>query len=867
MRHILLGLVGVLVPFLGFADAWLSAEPQGVGQPATLRATGLFPSEAVTVDVTKPDGTLLSFGAEATPAGDVLTNVFGLHLEQSGGYEVALFRETGEVVTDGFTLPAGPVSAYRSVITAAKDTAPADGRTAVSVLVRAIDAYGNAVPDATLRIISSRENDEIVAPPRTDLRGEAQVSVMSDAPGVSVLSAVVGNTVLSARQEVVFYIADGTPNAGSPDDAGLGAFLQAQLFGDDLSSPEVAYLRLEGMDTEVALGDAQNVTVSARDINGEVVTDYTGTVRFSSSDAAATLPQDYQFTEEDQGNHTFFLAVNFGTAGEQTLAASDLDDFRIFGQWEGRVVDLDSVGVGSSTSTATSDGSNPGSGQEIQILTPIEGTYKSNRMTITGFARNCETVRLRDGNQVLTEGLFVDTDNSFVFQTPRLADGLHQFQAVCEQGDALSNIVPIRIDRTPPAAMSVEIQPQNPMAPGQPFTILLGSSEPLSGGRCVFRDVPTEHTEGQAEKWNGQYTAPLQPGEYPVACSVFDLSSNELHEPNAGVIIVVDGAGTGTATDAGQTPITIRRTDNMPKGDDDSDGDGVLNRDEWKDTNENGIPDAYENAPTGQDTDFDGLTDAEEAVCGTDPADADSNDDFLPDGVMKYYPNALQDEILFLSSLLSVPAPLSMNRANDTDLDGVPDWLEAGTDKLNPRNDSDGDGLSNIEDGVPLRPLVNGGVCGVAEVPPATSNGGKCTMPPNLRTEPYPGDDTKLWLVWDAATCPAGVNRYQIDFGTDVRLLTMQNVTPDARTRWYIEGLVACQSYSFQARALANDGEVGPANMTEGTPGTCRAPEPVYPPDLPDSGQSTDVPGRGYAWFFGILSAMGLFLLLRKRTV
>jgi hypothetical protein len=63
------------------------------------------------------------------------------------------------------------------------------------------------------------------------------------------------------------------------------------------------------------------VTVAALTDNGLPVPNYTGTVHFTSTDAAATLPADYTFTASDHGFHTF--AVTWATAGTQTLTVTD----------------------------------------------------------------------------------------------------------------------------------------------------------------------------------------------------------------------------------------------------------------------------------------------------------------------------------------------------------------------------------------------------------------------------------------------------------------------------------------------------------------------------------------------------------------
>jgi hypothetical protein len=64
------------------------------------------------------------------------------------------------------------------------------------------------------------------------------------------------------------------------------------------------------------------VTLTALDPYGNTDTHYTGTVHFSSSDAAATLPADYTFTAGDAGTHTFTNGVTLRTTGSQTLQAS-----------------------------------------------------------------------------------------------------------------------------------------------------------------------------------------------------------------------------------------------------------------------------------------------------------------------------------------------------------------------------------------------------------------------------------------------------------------------------------------------------------------------------------------------------------------
>jgi RHS repeat-associated protein len=74
----------------------------------------------------------------------------------------------------------------------------------------------------------------------------------------------------------------------------------------------------------VTAGVPFSVTVTALDADGNVITDYVGVVHFSSSDLLAGLPDDYRFTADDGGVHTFdglFLI----RAGDQWLRVVDPD--------------------------------------------------------------------------------------------------------------------------------------------------------------------------------------------------------------------------------------------------------------------------------------------------------------------------------------------------------------------------------------------------------------------------------------------------------------------------------------------------------------------------------------------------------------
>ena len=80
------------------------------------------------------------------------------------------------------------------------------------------------------------------------------------------------------------------------------------------------------------VGVAFSVTLTVEDAYGNVVTGYTGTVHFTSSDPQAVLPADYTFTAADQGTHTFSATLK--TAAVQMLAATDTGTYGVSGsEW------------------------------------------------------------------------------------------------------------------------------------------------------------------------------------------------------------------------------------------------------------------------------------------------------------------------------------------------------------------------------------------------------------------------------------------------------------------------------------------------------------------------------------------------------
>jgi hypothetical protein len=96
--------------------------------------------------------------------------------------------------------------------------------------------------------------------------------------------------------------------------------LSATQSGISVAAAAASSLAVTGF-PNTAAGAAQSFVVTARDAYSNVVTAYTGTVHFTSSDGLAILPADYTFTTADAGKHTFTATLK--TAGTQSITATD----------------------------------------------------------------------------------------------------------------------------------------------------------------------------------------------------------------------------------------------------------------------------------------------------------------------------------------------------------------------------------------------------------------------------------------------------------------------------------------------------------------------------------------------------------------
>jgi len=144
-------------------------------------------------------------------------------------------------------------------------------------------------------------------------------------------------------------------------------------------------------------------------------------------------------------------------------------------------------------------------------------------------------------------------------------------------------------------------------------------------------------------------------------------------------LFALTSCGSNRAGDINDNAPMAQDTKSDPNAD--NDGDGLSNGEE--DKNGNGKVDEGETDPNNRDSDGDGLWDGNEIIrYMTDPLNADSDNDGISDGREVYS----CDETIFDTEKLSTHRPANVNQED------VPNTIDA----LDPYNDSDGDGRTNM---------------------------------------------------------------------------------------------------------------------------------------------------------------------------
>jgi hypothetical protein len=213
----------------------------------------------------------------------------------------------------------GTVAVTSAAATHLKVVAPttATAGSAFDLTVQALDRFGNPDPgfNKTIHFTSTDLSPGITLP--ADYTFIPADNGAHTFAGVTLLKA--GARSVSAKALGVNWL---YPKSTAPVKVSAGA---------------VSKFLVTGFPATIGANVAHTFTITAQDAFGNTVTNYAGTVQFTSSDAMAVLPAAYTFVPANLGKHTF--TARFLTKGSgQSLTVTDAADSGITGSLTGITV-------------------------------------------------------------------------------------------------------------------------------------------------------------------------------------------------------------------------------------------------------------------------------------------------------------------------------------------------------------------------------------------------------------------------------------------------------------------------------------------------------------------------------------------------
>lgn len=486
------------------------------------------------VALEKPDHSLLILETVTNADGKANLQVSGYHLRTAGLYSVSarvLRKNTDYGIEKSFEIFPGTLSETISNWNLSKNSAQTGETVELSVTLQ--DAYKNPIEGHVVKIIPSNSMAYVYSPEfTTNEQGEMNFYISSDKKGIfsfTVFDSSVNKT-LSTQAKVAFsgesvLARGGDESVDLAEESGTLSAFQAEITDGENNG-------------EVEEGDELSIRVKAVDGLGYNIPDYSGTIRFSSTDSSAQLPNDYSFVAEDQGEHDFTLAVKLLTLGEQTITVTDLDNTEITGEVTVTVVDADENNVDYDEDFETTDYEREG---DFTLISPASGSYSSDSIEVQGEAEYGYTavVYLNEEEMARAE---IEYDNSFTVQLEDLKDGAYELYVdIVELGEGdpgeeeilevleTSDLEEITIDTTPPELIDLTVEPSEGILTGQSVLITVLSEKDLEEASLLFEEALYPLKESSTSgKYEGELIMPEEAGDYSLDVILMDSLGNEV---------------------------------------------------------------------------------------------------------------------------------------------------------------------------------------------------------------------------------------------------------------------------------------------------------------------------------------------------
>ncbi|QQR54957.1 fibronectin type III domain-containing protein [Candidatus Peregrinibacteria bacterium] len=469
----------------------------------------------VEVQLTSVNGLAKTYLVELDEKGQGTLTLPGNEFQSAGTYALEAGYEKKRnsfTAAQSFEVVAAEPDLAQSRIHFSSSVLSSRQSTLMNVLLK--DAYGNPVMGHALYATADSPSVQVFSSEFvTNEKGQMNFSVLGSSEGIA--------------QIQLFDSTLGQPILGPAQVAAEGLLLEPSVQLAE-SGPVDAFVIL-GLDDESLTGDSLSVTVKAIDEEGFTVTDYTGSIRFSSSDEQADLPNDYTFLAEDQGEHSFSLGVKFVTLGEQTLSVTDLDNVRVNGEASTEVLNEEDASVDYNPDFETTDFAREG---DFELISPASGSYSSGTLEIQGEAEYGHHAFIFVNEEEAGEA-DIEFDNSFAYTLQNLEDGNYEiYVEIRDEEGALverSSNESVRIDSTAPQLVSLSMDPENGVEPEGNVKVVVLSEADLEEASVIFEgEVYGMEESSSPGKYEVLLVAPSMEGEYSIDVLLADALGNEV---------------------------------------------------------------------------------------------------------------------------------------------------------------------------------------------------------------------------------------------------------------------------------------------------------------------------------------------------
>lgn len=509
------------------------------GYGTLLRVNETASQEPIEIRITKPDGSVVTLETTTDNDGKAKLDLEGFYTRRAGTYTADARTEQGVWGNSfRFKVYADQLSTSRSTLQINHETAASNGNDAIELRIQLKDKYSNPLTGHTVQVLSSRTEDEIIRiSPRayTDEQGTIVYNLYSRKAGIStfLVHDSTENKTVDARAKIAFY----SPSEKIVERGGEknSVFLAAVQGGT------VETLNLQNLPPTTKTGETLNFAVEAQNNGGSPVGNYTGTVRFSSSDNNARLPNDYTFVAEDQGSHTFSLGIAFQTAGTHTLTVTDLANGDIYGEVNIQVLPQ------SENALVPSGAASEASGEGLNLFTPASGTYSTTTLTFSGEATYGGTIEIMEGDKKLGE-VKPNANNQFNQKIQNLSEGEHRFTAQLRDANgtvqSTTSEILVTIDSSAPELDKITLEPSGTVETGALITVTLLAEPGLNQVSITLNDTIVQADEKQNAPGNyvATLTAPEIEGDYTLDALLIDELGNEIKSSNIARITVSGGS-------------------------------------------------------------------------------------------------------------------------------------------------------------------------------------------------------------------------------------------------------------------------------------------------------------------------------------